>query len=52
MIIHILKYGSSLCNISNEYGTPNNWPAGHYWVSEEYLKKVTCKECLKSYKKK
>jgi uncharacterized protein (DUF169 family) len=47
-IVHILKAGQALCGLD---GTPDQWPANHYWVDEYHVKDATCEGCLASVPK-
>lgn len=48
-MIHILKYGFSLCGMP---GFPGDWPEGHKWVSffDSSILFATYPRCLESHR--
>ena len=46
-MVHYLHEGRSLCEMSDVYGAPSDWPEGHKWVRlNDRGTTATCQGCI------
>ena len=43
-LVHVLHHGQPYCGFIA--ATPDKWPAGHKWVSQEEAGQATCPRCI------